>query len=96
MKPTRETLLADTIELLHAQDLGWEDEDVDEITEETRLLSDLNWQSVHLVVLANAVQERYQQVFPFTDLLLSVGDGEVQDITIGQWVDFIDQHMAEE
>lgn len=92
MKPSRKELLADTIELLRSQDLGWE-EDEEEITEDTCLLSDLNWQSIHLVVLANSVQERYQQVFPFSDLLLSVGEGEIRDITVGQWVDFIDEHL---
>lgn len=91
MKPTRDQIRADLIRLLRQLH---DDHDEDEvITDEMGLLDDLNWQSVELIVLANALQEHYRQVFPFTEFLADLGERGLNDITVGQWVDFIRENL---
>jgi len=49
--------------------------------------------SLDVVVLGTAVQEHYQQVFPFVELFAQVGQRAMPDIPVGEWVDFIHQHL---
>ena len=40
-----------------------------------------------------AIEEHYKQAFPFAEFLAAVGQREVQDIRVGEIVDFIYQHL---
>jgi hypothetical protein len=40
-----------------------------------------------------AIEEHYKQAFPFAEFLAEVGQREVQDIRVGEIVDFIYQHL---
>ena len=87
----REQVLAELLDLLGTvvRDL-----DVDGgMTEETRLFEDLDFESLDLVVLGTAVQERYEQNFPFAEFFAKVGQREQKDVSVGEWVDFVCQHL---
>ncbi|CAN5352844.1 hypothetical protein BH24GEM3_BH24GEM3_06990 [soil metagenome] len=88
---TRNDVLDDALQMVASLRSGWDDE---EITEEMLLLGDLNWQSIQLVVLANTTQQRYGQTFPFEELFAEVSDRGRQDLTVGEWVDFIHEHLG--
>lgn len=88
---TRDEVLADTLQMLATLRSDWDEE---EITEDLLLLGDLNWQSIQLVVLANTVQQRYGQLFPFEELFAEVSGRGRTDLTVGEWVDFVHQHLG--
>jgi acyl carrier protein len=63
------------------------------ITRETYLFGDLGFESLELVVLGTSLQERYGRL-PFTELLADLGQRPVQDLSVGELVDFIAQHSS--
>jgi acyl carrier protein len=93
MKPSREAILADVLELLRNVARDWEFESP--LTAETRLFNDLNFESLDLVVLGAAVQEHFGQKFPFPEFFAEIGQRDARDLTIDEWVGFIHQHLAE-
>lgn len=60
-----------------------------EITRQTRLLSDLGFESIDIIQLVVAIEEALgQQSVPFERLLMH--DGRyVEDLSVGQLVDFV-------
>jgi len=93
MKRTREQILNDVLQLLRGVARDWEFEG--EMGADTRLFADLAFESLELVVLGAAVQERFNQTFPFPEFFASIGQREVRDLTVGEWVDFIESHLRE-
>lgn len=91
MKRAREDILADILHLLRQLADDWEYSE--EITEETRLFQDMGLESLDVVVLATAVQEHYKQVLPFPEFFARVGEREQRDIAVGEWVDFVYEHL---
>jgi acyl carrier protein len=91
MKPSRDMILADLLELLRKVASDWEFETP--LTADTRLFSDLQFESLDVVVLGTAVQEHFGQRFPFPEFFAELGQREVRDLTVGQWVDFIHNHL---
>jgi acyl carrier protein len=93
MKPSSEQVLVDVLELLRSVARDWEFDTP--LTADTRLFSDLNFESLDLVVLGAAVQEHFGQKFPFPEFFAEIGQREDRDLTIGEWVGFIHDHLAE-
>jgi len=93
MRPTHATVLADVLDLLRGVARDWEFDAP--LTEHTRLFSDLNFESLDLVVLGAAVQERFGQRFPFPEFFAEIGQREDRDLTIGEWVTFIADHLVD-
>jgi acyl carrier protein len=91
MKPSRDKILADVLELLRGVARDWEFDAP--LSADTRLFSDLNFESLDLVVLGAAVQEHFGQRFPFPELFAEIGQRDVRDLTIGEWVGFIHDHL---
>ena len=87
MKPSREEIMGDVLGLLRKLADDWEYSG--EIRPETRFFADMGLRSLDVVVLGTAIQEHYKQVFPF------VGQRAVPDMPVGEWVDFIAEHMQE-
>jgi acyl carrier protein len=82
--------------VLHiVQDLtdDWETGYQGEIGPETTLLKDLTFESIDVVQLGAALEDHFQQEgLPFEKLLLT--DGRyVDDLCIGQIVDFLYEHL---
>ena len=88
---TREEILADTLRLLQTLADDWQYSGV--VTDDTRLIADMGFESLDVVILGAQVQEHYQQVLPFTDLFEEIGQREVRDISVGEWVDFVYTHL---
>jgi acyl carrier protein len=65
------------------------------VTPETRLLADLEMESLDLVVLGTALQERYGRL-PFSEFLAEIGQRPVaeRDVTIGELVSFVARHST--
>jgi acyl carrier protein len=94
MKRTRDEVLTEVLELVHSVVRDWEFDAP--VTEQTRLYGDLAFESLDLVVLGAAVQERFGQTFPFSDLFAEIGQREEHDLTIGEWVDFLEKHLVDQ
>ena len=93
MKVTREKILADVLDLLNRVVRDWEFEGP--IGANTRLFSDLAFESLDLVVLGAQVQDHFGQTFPFPEFFAEIGQRAERDLTIGEWVDFIERHLRE-
>lgn len=86
-----ETIRQDTITLLQQVAEDW---DYDEpITEDTYLVADLGFESLDVVILGTKMQDHYGHVLPFNDLFAEIGQREIKDLTLGEWVSFIDRHL---
>jgi acyl carrier protein len=91
MKKTRDEIKQDTLMLLRQLADDWEYSGV--IAEDTRMIADMGFESLDVVVLSAQVQEHYGQILPFTDLFEEIGKRELKDICVGEWVDFVDRHI---
>ncbi len=93
MKQTHQQVLGEVVDLVQSVVRDWDFDSP--VTEHTRLYADLHFESLDLVVLGTAVQERFGQTFPFTDLFAEIGQREVRDLTIGEWVSFLEKHLID-
>jgi acyl carrier protein len=93
MTRTRDQILAEVLDLLNGVVRDWDFEAP--LGGETRLFADLAFESLDLVVLGAAVQERFGQTFPFPEFFAEIGQREVRDLTINEWVDFIERHLKD-
>jgi|SRR4051794_21773245 acyl carrier protein len=93
MTPTRQQILTDVLQLLNSVVRDWEFEGP--LGADTRLFGDLAFESLDLVVLGAKVQEHFGQSFPFPQFFAEIGQREVRDLTIGEWVDFIEQNLGQ-
>ena len=91
MKKSREEILADVMLLLRRLADDWEYSG--DVTQDTYFFADMGLQSLDVVVLGTAVQENYGQVLPFPKLFAEIGQRELRDISVGEWVDFIYKHL---
>jgi len=64
-----------------------------EITPETFLVSDLGFESLDIVVLGETIQKHYQRTLPFAQFLAEIGQREIRDIRVGEFVEFVHQHL---
>jgi acyl carrier protein len=93
MKPTRDQILERVLDLLRGVARDWDFEG--QLTGDTRLFADLAFESLDLVVLGATVQEHFGQRFPFSELFAEVGQRAVRDLTVLEWVEFIERHLHE-
>jgi acyl carrier protein len=91
MPRSHNTIQEDVLSLLRELADDWEY--TENITQETYLFSDMGLESLDVVVLGTAVQEHYGQTLPFAEFFAEVGQREVRDISVGEWVDFIYRHL---
>ena len=87
----RDQIMADVLDLLNSVVRDWEFEGT--VGANTRLFADLNFESLDLVVLGAKVQERFGQTFPFPEFFAEIGQRDVRDLTIGEWVSFMERYM---
>ncbi len=91
MNPKREEVLEYFLGLLRSLS---EDRDSGmDITEDTYLLGNMNWRSIEVIYLANNMQEHYGQQFPFVEFFAGIAQKEVRDISVSEWVDFINANL---
>jgi acyl carrier protein len=87
----RDKVMDDVLDLLRQLADDWEY--TEEITPQTRFFADMGLASLDVVVLGTAVQEHYGQVLPFAEYFVQVGQRGIPDIPVGEWVDFIYEHL---
>jgi acyl carrier protein len=89
---TRAEIQADMFQLLQEmlEDMDYEGE----LTEMTTFLDDLGFESLDVVIMANTLQERYGQTFPFAEYFAEIGERESRDVTVGEWIDFLYEHLS--
>ena len=85
--PSRSEVLDHFLQTLSSMQDEWADEV--HLTEESLIMGNLNWRSIEMVYLANALQMHYGRVFPFEALLQQIEQREEKDISVREWVDFI-------
>ena len=59
-----------------------------DLSEETFLFADLGFESLDLVVLGTAIQERFGRM-PFAEFLADIGQRTERDVSIGELVSFV-------
>lgn len=91
MEKTHEKVMADVLYLFRQLADDWEYSS--EIAPQTLLFADIGLQSLDVVVLAISIQEHYGQVLPFSDLFADMGQHGIRDISVGEWVDFVYEHL---
>lgn len=64
------------------------------ITPKTFLIADLGLESLDIVVLGETIQKHYQRTLPFAQFLAEIGQREIRDIRIDEFVEFIHQHLT--
>lgn len=85
---TTTSLLSDVLELMNGLAGDWEYDGP--ITTETQLFLDLGLESLDIVVLGTALQERYGRM-PFAEFFAQIGQRPFQDVTVGELVAFVEQ-----
>ena len=90
-KPSKEIIFQDLLGILDQLSEDWEYSG--EITLETLVLSDLELESIDLVVLGEYIEEHYKQTLPFVEYLTELAQREKSDISISDLVDFIHSHL---
>ena len=94
MRKSRDQILKDVLLLLQKLAEDWEYDRG--ITEDTYLFADMGLESLDIVVLAAAVQEHYGQVLPFPEFFAEIGQRELRDVSVSEWVDFVHKHLNED
>jgi acyl carrier protein len=59
------------------------------ITPETSLFTELEFESIDAVVLGSMIEEHFKQSFPFAEYLASLGEQGVDDIKVKDLIDFV-------
>ena len=60
-----------------------------EVTEETGIFRDLEFESIDAVALGCAIEEHFAQPLPFAEFLTQAKEDALEDINIGLLIDFI-------
>jgi acyl carrier protein len=84
-------VLEEVLELMTELAGDWEHEGT--ITPDTYFLADMELESLDLVVIGTAVQQRYGTL-PFAEHLAEIGQRPIEerDLTVGELVEFICRH----
>jgi acyl carrier protein len=91
---TKDQVFAGVVKVLTDMTEDWDVDLGSGITAETGLVSDLSFESIDVVHFVTALEEHYQRRdLPFQDVLME--DGKyVEDIHVGDVVDFLVKHLG--
>jgi phosphopantetheinyl transferase/acyl carrier protein len=91
MRPSRQDILD---YLLHKMGELTQDWDYpDPVRPESKLFTELGFESLDAVVLCTAIQEHYQTPMPFAELLAEIGQQQ-RDLSIDELTDFVNAHLG--
>ena len=85
-------ILADVLELMSTMAEDWEYGE--SITPTTRMFGDLGFESLDLVVLGTAIQDRHGRL-PFAEFLADIGQRPEKDVTVGELVIFVCDNLRQ-
>lgn len=89
---TRDQLRTDVLEILAEKSRKLDPDFSGSLTEETRIVGDLDFESVIIVEFCVAIGKHFQKKLPFQNLVFQ--NGQFQDFTVGQLVTFLEDHLA--
>ena len=89
--PSRADILREIIAILESH-LGVHSPGA--IDEDPRCFADLGLASIDAVVLSEALQDHYGRPLPFHELLAEIGRRTERDLSIGELVGFLGQHLG--
>jgi acyl carrier protein len=93
--PSSEQILANVIEILEGITQDWDTELSGKIGADTALMGDLTFESIDVVMLIVAIEERFKKTgLPFEELLMA--DGRyVDDLRVSELVSFLETHLED-
>jgi acyl carrier protein len=91
MKSRRQAILEYLLEKM--EDLTQDWDYADPVRPESRLFTELGFESLDAVVLCTAIQEHYHTPMPFAELLADIGR-EQRDLSINELADFVVAHLG--
>jgi len=65
----------------------------DEITEQTGIFKDLEFESIDAVAMGSAIEEHFNQSLPFAEFLTKANERQAEDITVGEVLDFLLENL---
>jgi acyl carrier protein len=61
------------------------------ITRDTYFFADLGFASIDAIVLGEHLEQRFAQPIPFASFLSGLAQSDVNDISVGQLIDFLNE-----
>ena len=89
---TRDAVRADVLEILREKAHNLDSDFSGPLTEQTRIVADLDFESVMIVEFCMAVGKHFRKKLPFQNLVFK--EGQFQDFTVGQLVTFLEDHLS--
>jgi phosphopantetheinyl transferase/acyl carrier protein len=91
MRPSRQDILDYLLQKMGELTEDWDYPDP--VRPESRLFTELGFESLDAVVLCTAIQEHYQTPMPFAELLAEIGQHQ-RDLSIDELTDFVNTHLG--
>ena len=86
-------ILANLVEILEEITQDWDTELSGKIGADTSLMNDLTFESIDVVMLIVAIEERFQKTgLPFDELLMIEGR-YVDDLRVSELASFLEKHL---
>ena len=89
---TRDQLRSDVLEILREKIKKLDSDFSGPLTEETRAVGDLDFESVMIVEFCMAIGKHFRKKLPFQNLVFQ--NGRFQDFTVGQLLTFLEEHLT--
>jgi acyl carrier protein len=89
---TRDELRSDVLEILREKSRKLDSDFSGPLTEDTRIVSDLEFESVAIVELCMAIGKHLQRKLLFQNLVFQ--NGQFQDFTVGQLLTFLEDQLT--
>jgi phosphopantetheinyl transferase/acyl carrier protein len=90
MRPSRQEILNYLLHKMGELTADWDYPDP--VRAESKLFTELGFESLDAVVLCTAIQEHYQTPMPFAELLAEIGQQQ-RDLSIDELTDFVNTHL---
>jgi phosphopantetheinyl transferase/acyl carrier protein len=91
MRPSRQEILDYLLQKMGELTEDWDYPDP--VRPESKLFTELGFESLDAVVLCTAIQEHYQKPMPFAELLAEIGQQQ-RDLSINELTDFVNTHLG--
>ena len=91
---TRDQLRNDVLAILREKATRLDSAFSGPLTEETRVVGDLEFESVMIVELCMAIGKHLRKKLPFQNLVFQ--NGQFQDFSVGQLLTFLETHLPPE
>jgi len=93
MNPSRDQILDYVLHMLEELRSDW-DYSIP-ISAKSRLVADLTFESLDLVVLGTSIQEHFKAQIPFAMFLAEIGQRAQRDATVEELVEFVYRQLAQ-